>query len=149
MTQPDSATRTALRRLRRERGLSQSRPADALHVSPATVRAWERAEQLPRPAQLRALAGVLAMPEVAIRRALGTSRGSTPQIRDVGCSGVGARIYLARLASGWSRSRVARAVGVPVDAIRDWESGFERPSTSDLQRLWTMLGRGDFGDSRA
>jgi transcriptional regulator with XRE-family HTH domain len=45
-----------------------------------------------------------------------------------------------RLAAGLSHARLARAVGVPVDTVRKWETGQRRPTITSLVRLARALG---------
>lgn len=55
---------------------------------------------------------------------------------------IGDRIKRARLARGWSQSRLAKALGKAQTAVSSWEVGRTEPSRSEAARIAGFLGVG-------
>ena len=50
---------------------------------------------------------------------------------------IGARLHTARITSGQTQERIARAMGVSLRTLQRWETGDAEPSISE----WIALGR--------
>jgi len=83
MTRRSELGRTTRRR-RLELGVSQSRIADAIGVSPLQVGRWERGEDLPEPTQMRALAEALELEPDAAETWLAVAESHVLSVEIVG-----------------------------------------------------------------
>ncbi|MFJ6752222.1 helix-turn-helix domain-containing protein [Streptomyces sp. NPDC091266] len=112
-----------IRRVRRERDLTQMALAKPLGVSRATVAQWEAGKTFPDGDRLPALADVLEHPLDAL-----FPRDGEPDLTDLRCD------------AGLSQGNAAEAAGLGRTALGDAERGLRRLDTAQLEKLGGAYG---------
>lgn len=125
-------TGSEIRRRRLLKGLNQRQLADAVGVSPATIRSWEATED-PRPRReiyTQRLREALHLP--------GDPDPNPPTSRGP-IIWTGAEVRRRRELLGLQQDQLAEAVGVHRRTVTNWETGGQPPSGRHLARLQEVL----------
>lgn len=141
----DRSLPDALRRLRRERGLSLGEVAHRAKVSAHSLQGWESGRRSPKGASLARTLDVLEAPARLRSRLLG---GVDPAYARVALAGtalgpplaLGTVLRAMRLRRGITQSELAAAVGMTQGAVAKWESGDSVPPASTLHEVGFALG---------
>ncbi|WP_203338515.1 helix-turn-helix domain-containing protein [Nocardioides limicola] len=130
---------SALRRLRRRTGLSQSQVAQRIGASRHSISTWERGQPPPLSA-LRRLANLYGVPVSTVARVAGVRppraldrRTWTPgDLHEVLCA--------VRQWAGLTQAEVAARLSCSTSAVRGWESARATPGTALRLRLERLYG---------
>lgn len=111
-----------LRKLRKEKNLTQEELAKILKTAPSAISMYERGEREPSLETIMSIANFFS---VDIDFLLGKSppyEDSTSSPEE--SSGIGEKIRPLREKLGLSQSKLAKEIGVPLQTFRKWELGF-------------------------
>ena len=129
-----------LQNARREAGLTQRVVADALEVTPQTIRNWEAGRHEPPNRLRRQLADLYGttVPEIMEQDPAGHVAVLTPHSRvDVD----DARLRLARQRASLSQEQVNEQSGISRSTLGRYERGSIKPTKANLETLATLYGR--------
>jgi transcriptional regulator with XRE-family HTH domain len=115
---------SVLRRGRRNLGLSVKDVSEALGVSLATVRSWERGEDTPHRSRLPEVAVVYGVRENELHKRVSVVRGSS--------------IKKWRESLCITQREAAEKLGVSLATVSRWESGRGRPGPESIENLVSM-----------
>ena len=131
-TSPSASFAQQLRRLRRERGLTQEELARRLGLSQSTIRSYEAGYGRPSPRRLPELARALAMPEGELARLLPPRlTADTP---------FGRAVRELRERRGWTQEQLAGRIGCTACVISDYEVAGSYPAPENLGAVAAALG---------
>ena len=131
-TPPPASFAEQLRRLRRERGLSQEGLAQRLGLTRTAICSYEAGHSYPSPRRLPEFARALAVPEGELARLLPPrATPSTP---------FGREVRELRERRGWTQERLAVRIGCAAGVISDYEVDGIHPAPEKLDAIAAALG---------
>lgn len=128
---PPGACR-GLAEAREKMGLSQEEAAWRLGTDMRTISNWETGKNLPQGRLLPKLAQVYGLSPDKLARIFGEGKTSK--------SALGHALRQARLRAGLGVEEAARQMDVTASAVRQWETGKNRPSWKSQQKIARVYG---------
>lgn len=130
---------TALRHMRRTRGLPAKVVAARVGVSPSALLAWERGDNQPSWYHARLLARVLQAPIGHVFTAAGLTAPKLLSCEVLSSSERGLALRELRRWHGLTAAEFARKLGVAETTIISWERGRHQPRGERLRALVALL----------
>lgn len=127
-----------LHSFRRSKGMTEVELADAVRVTPQTIRNWESGRQIPSPSRLEEVLGAIGVPPQAIAEALLAHRlGNTPEEPASFAMPSGKEARLIHEASAAAGGAAAEAVRSRL--IREWRQRLAQDHRRWAEELWAKL----------
>ena len=136
---PTGATESALREIRRRRGMTQKDVGRRIGVCASTVSVWERSIRTPERFRAVALARVLDAPWEDLAKELGHV-ANLPRPEDQADLPFGILLFVTRSGTGFSATQLGRMIGASGGTVRRWENQIGLPRRRYLPRLAVALG---------
>jgi DNA-binding transcriptional regulator YiaG len=127
-------TSADIKRLRKGLGVTQTKLARLIGVSPAAVTAWETGKTLPKRASRHALGQLVEKPRAEVDAQLQAAGLLPPQEATIS----GEEIKRLRQQADMSQRDLARKLGVSVNSVCNWETGRTEPRRASIKKLMEL-----------